>query len=173
MSTEKIGILQGDITKLRVDAIVNAANSSLLGGGGVDGAIHRAAGPQLLTECRSLKGCNTGEAKITKGYNSPAQWIIHTVGPIWKNGISGEVEALRSCYVECLKLAVLNNIETIAFPAISCDVYGFPVDQAARIAIGTTIAFLKTNGATIDGVSFVCFGDQDYDTYVEVFGELC
>ena len=173
MSTEKIGILQGDITKLGVDAVVNAANSSLLGGGGVDGAIHRVAGPQLLAECRLLKGCDTGEAKITQGYNLPAQWIIHTVGPIWKNGQSGEVEALRSCYVECLKLAVLHNIKTIAFPAISCGVYGFPVDQAARIAIGTTIAFLKTDGATIDGVSFVCFSDQDYDTYVEVFGELC
>ena len=173
MSTEKIGILQGDITRLGVDAIVNAANSSLLGGGGVDGSIHRAAGPQLLTECRSLKGCNTGEAKITKGYNLSAQWIIHTVGPIWKNGKSGEVESLRSCYVECLKLAVLHNIKTIAFPAISCGVYGFPVDQAARIAIGTTIAFLETDGTTIDGVSFVCFSDQDYDSYVEVFGELC
>jgi O-acetyl-ADP-ribose deacetylase (regulator of RNase III) len=170
---EKLGILQGDITKLATDAVVNAANESLLGGGGVDGAIHRAAGPQLLAECRSLNGCKTGEAKITQGYNLPAQWIIHTVGPVWKNGESGEPEALRSCYTECLKLAVVHNIKTIAFPAISCGVYGFPVDQAARIAIGTTIEFLKTEGSSIDGVSFVCFSDEDYDIYVEVFGELC
>ena len=170
---EKLGVLQGDITKLATDAIVNAANESLLGGGGVDGEIHRAAGPQLLTECRSLNGCNTGEAKITKGYNLPAQWIIHTVGPVWKNGKSGEPEALRSCYTECLKLAVLHNIKTIAFPAISCGVYGFPVDQAARIAIGSTMEFLEIEGRSIEGVSFVCFGDYDYDIYVEVFGELC
>jgi O-acetyl-ADP-ribose deacetylase len=169
---EKLGILQGDITKLATDAIVNAANESLLGGGGVDGAIHRAAGPQLLLECRSLKGCNTGEAKITQGYDLPAKWIIHTVGPIWSNGRSGEPEALRSCYLECLKLAVQHNIKTLAFPAISCGVYGFPIDQAARIAIGTTIEFLKTE-QSLDGVSFVCFGDEDYDVYVEVFGELC
>jgi O-acetyl-ADP-ribose deacetylase len=169
---EKLGILQGDITKLATDAIVNAANESLLGGGGVDGAIHRAAGPQLLLECRSLKGCNTGEAKITQGYDLPAKWIIHTVGPVWSNGRSGEPEALRSCYLECLKLAVQHNIKTLAFPAISCGVYGFPIDQAARIAIGTTIEFLKTE-QSLDGVSFVCFGDEDYDAYVEVFGELC
>jgi O-acetyl-ADP-ribose deacetylase len=169
---EKLGILQGDITKLATDAIVNAANESLLGGGGVDGAIHRAAGPQLLVECRSLKGCNTGEAKITQGYGLPAKWIIHTVGPIWNNGRSGEPEALRSCYLECLKLAVQHNIKTLAFPAISCGVYGFPVDQAARIAIGTAIEFLKTD-ERLDGVSFVCFSDEDYDVYVEVFGELC
>jgi O-acetyl-ADP-ribose deacetylase len=169
---EKLGILQGDITKLATDAIVNAANESLLGGGGVDGAIHRAAGPQLLLECRSLKGCNTGEAKITQGYDLPAKWIIHTVGPVWSNGRSGEPEALRSCYLECLKLAVQHNVKTLAFPAISCGVYGFPIDQAARIAIGTTIEFLKTE-QSLDGVSFVCFGDEDYDVYVEVFGELC
>lgn len=169
---EKLGVLQGDITKLATDAIVNAANESLLGGGGVDGAIHRAAGPQLLLECRSLKGCNTGEAKITQGYDLPAKWIIHTVGPIWSNGRSGEPEALRSCYLECLKLAVQHNIKTLAFPAISCGVYGFPIDQAARIAIGTTIEFLKTE-QSLDGVSFVCFSDEDYDVYVEVFGELC
>ena len=170
---EKLGILQGDITRLAVDAVVNAANERLLGGGGVDGAIHRSAGPKLLGECRSLNGCKTGEAKITQGYNLPAQWIIHTVGPIWKDGESGEREALRSCYRECLKLAVVRNIKTIAFPAISCGVYGFPVDQAARIAIGTAIEFLKTDGTSIDGVSFVCFSDEDYDVYVEVFGELC
>ncbi len=170
---EKLGILQGDITKLATDAIVNAANSSLLGGGGVDGAIRRGAGPQLLAECRSLGGCKTGEAKITSGYNLPAQWIIHTVGPVWNDGKSGESDALRSCYAECLKLALVHNLKTIAFPAISCGVYGFPVDQAARIAIGTTIEFLGKDGANIDGVSFVCFSDEDYDTYVEVFGELC
>ena len=171
MSTEKIGILQGDITKLGIDAIVNAAKPSLLGGGGVDGAIHLAAGPELLERCRSMGGCAVGQAKITPGYNLPATWIIHTVGPIWTNGHSGESNLLTSCYEECLKLAVQHQVKTIAFPAISCGVYGYPIDQAARIAIATVLNFLKTE-PSIDGVSFVCFSDADYDSIVEVFGEF-
>ena len=171
MSTEKIGVLQGDITKLGVDAIVNAANSALLGGGGVDGAIHRAAGPELLERCRSIGGCAVGQAKITPGYQLPATWIIHTVGPVWENGHSGEPEQLASCYEECLKLAVQHQVKTIAFPAISCGVYGYPIDQAARIAIRTVLKFLS-HEQSIDGVSFVCFSDADYDAIVEVFGEF-
>jgi O-acetyl-ADP-ribose deacetylase len=171
MSIEKIGILQGDITKLAVDAIVNAANSSLLGGSGVDGAIHKAAGPELVEDCRFLGGCKTGQAKMTKGYKLPATWIIHTVGPVWQGGIADEAESLASCYRECLALAVKRHVKTIAFPAISCGVYGYPIDQAARIAISTVLNFLK-NDDSIDGVSFVCFDDETYDVYVEVFGEF-
>jgi O-acetyl-ADP-ribose deacetylase len=171
MSIEKIGILQGDITTLAVDAIVNAANSSLLGGGGVDGAIHRAAGPELLHDCRLLGGCKTGQAKLTKGYDLPAQWIIHTVGPVWQDGTADEAELLTSCYRESLTIAIKRGLKTIAFPAISCGVYGYPVDQAARIAIATTLEFLNEHDS-IDGVSFVCFSDADYETYVEVFGEF-
>ena len=171
MSIEKIGILQGDITKLGVDAIVNAAKPSLLGGGGVDGAIHLAAGPELLEHCRSIGGCAIGQAKITPGYQLPATWIIHTVGPIWTSGHSGEPELLASCYAECLKLAVQHHVKTIAFPAISCGIYGYPIDQAARIAIATVLRVLETEHS-IDGVSFVCFSDADYDAIVEVFGEF-
>ncbi len=171
MSIEKIGILQGDITTLAVDAIVNAANSALLGGGGVDGAIHRAAGPELLAECRRLNGCKTGQAKLTHGYNVPATFIIHTVGPVWHGGSANEPALLASCYRECLTLATTHGIQTIAFPAISCGVYGYPVLQAARIAIATTLEFLSSDDS-IDGVSFVCFSDADYDRYVEVFGEF-
>jgi O-acetyl-ADP-ribose deacetylase len=167
----KIGILQGDITKLAVDAIVNAANSSLLGGGGVDGAIHRAAGPELVHECRLLHGCKTGQAKITKGYQLPAKHIIHTVGPVWQDGNAGEAELLASCHRESLKLMVAGGLKTIAFPAISCGIYGYPIEQAANVALQTVAEFLRSpDGAAIDGVSFVCFNDKIYDAYVEAFG---
>jgi O-acetyl-ADP-ribose deacetylase (regulator of RNase III) len=166
---ERMGIIQGDITKLHVDAIVNAANSSLLGGGGVDGAIHRAAGAELLAECRRLNGCKTGKAKITSGYRLPAKYIIHTVGPIWQNGNAGEPELLASCYHQSLILAQMHQIQTIAFPAISCGVYGYPIDRAAIVALKTVRAFLAQE-ALILGVSFVCFSDADYNAYVEAFG---
>ena len=138
----KIEVIKGDITKLEVDAIVNAANESLLGGGGVDGAIHRAAGPKLLEECSKLNGCETGSAKITKGYNLPAKYVIHTVGPVWKDGFSGEKNLLESCYKSILKLVQEYNIKTIAIPAISCGVYGFPIYKACYIATDTIRYFV-------------------------------
>ena len=131
----EIEIVRGDITKLDVDAIVNAANTTLLGGGGVDGAIHRAAGPELLAECRTLGGCRPGEAKITRGYRLPARFVIHTVGPVWRGGKHGEPETLANCYRNSMKLAVENETRTIAFPAISCGAYGYPIEEAARIAL--------------------------------------
>ena len=157
----KIEIIQGDITKQAVDAIVNAANCSLLGGGGVDGAIHRAAGPELLEECRTLHGCKTGEAKITKGYRLPAKNVIHTPGPIWHGGGSGEAELLSSCYRSCLTLASENGCKTVDFPSISTGVYHFPLERAAAIAVGTIREFLKTH-SDIERVRMVCF---DYPTY--------
>ena len=158
-----IEIIQGDITKLDADAIVNAANTTLLGGGGVDGAIHRAAGPELLAECRSLGGCRPGEAKITRGYRLPARFVIHTVGPVWSGGKHHEPEILANCYRSSLQLAVENGIKTIAFPAISCGAYGYPVSNAAQIAVKTTRDFLAT--LEIDKVIFVLWGEDIYDAY--------
>jgi O-acetyl-ADP-ribose deacetylase (regulator of RNase III) len=160
--TEKIALVRGDITKLDVDAIVNAANRSLLGGGGVDGAIHRAAGPQLLAECRTLGGCHPGDAKITRGYNLPARFVIHTVGPIWTGGKQGEPELLASCYSNALRLASQNQIKTIAFPAISCGAYGYPISQAAEIAMETTRDFLS-NTSSVDKVMFVLFEESVFN----------
>jgi O-acetyl-ADP-ribose deacetylase (regulator of RNase III) len=158
-----IEVIQGDITKLAVDAIVNAANSSLLGGGGVDGAIHRAAGPELLAECRTIGGCPTGEARITRGYRLPAKHVIHTVGPVWRGGDKGEPELLASCYRNSLALAVENGVRSIAFPAISCGVYGYPVDQACEISVRETKSFLQSHTAL--RVLFVAFGKDVYDTW--------
>jgi O-acetyl-ADP-ribose deacetylase (regulator of RNase III) len=166
-----IAIIQGDITRLDTDAIVNAANSSLLGGGGVDGAIHRAAGPGLLEECRTLGGCPTGEARITQGYNLPARWVIHTVGPVWRGGGQGEDNLLARCYRNSLALAEPHGLRTVAFPAISTGAYGFPLERATRIALQETAHFLKEH-ALPEQVTFVCFGERAYRVYREVWKGL-
>ena len=159
-----------DITKLNVDAIVNAANNSLLGGGGVDGAIHRAAGKELLAECRTLCGCETGRAKITKGYNLPAKYVIHTVGPVY-SGSSEDPKLLASCYRNSLDLAKENDVHSIAFPAISTGVYGYPIREATEIAVGTVSEWIKKNGYVIS-VIFSCFSDRDLDIYSKVMEEM-
>lgn len=168
----KMSVKKGDITKEKVDAIVNAANSSLLGGGGVDGAIHRAAGPDLLTECASLGGCPPGEAKSTSGYKLPAEFVIHTVGPVWHGGKSGEDETLADAYRNSLAEAVRIGAKSVSFPAISTGVYGFPAGRAAKIAVKTVADFLKENGAMIDEVRFVCFSDESERLHSEALAEL-
>lgn len=163
----RVEIIRGDITLLRVDAIVNAANNTLLGGGGVDGAIHRAAGPRLLEECRKLQGCATGEAKMTKGHDLPARWVLHTVGPVWRGGNNDEDRLLANCYRNCLKLAQNNNIRSIAFPSISTGVYGFPVDRASRIAMAEIADHLAANTLP-EKVFIVCFDSHTYQTYLSL-----
>ena len=167
----KIEIVRGDITKLEVDAIVNAANTTLLGGGGVDGAIHRAAGPELLAECRTLGGCEPGEAKITRGYCLPARFVIHTVGPIWRGGKRGEPEMLANCHRSALRLAAENWIKMIGFPAISCGAYGYPIDQAAPIAVKTTREFLASQ-ENISKVIFVLWDEDVYEAYREAIEKM-
>ena len=168
---ERIQIVEGDITKQEVDAIVNAANTSLLGGGGVDGAIHRAAGPELLAENRKIGGCPTGEARVSKGYKLPAKWVIHTVGPIWAGGGKNEENLLANCYRNSLKAAQDLDIKTIAFPSISTGAYGFPLERATEITMEETQKFLETD-ETIGKVVFVCFGETVFNTYREVYGRV-
>ncbi|MGP8253971.1 MAG: O-acetyl-ADP-ribose deacetylase [Terracidiphilus sp.] len=166
---DRIEVMKADITRLSVDAIVNAANSSLLGGGGVDGAIHRAAGPELLAECRVLGGCPTGQAKITKGYRLPTRFVIHTVGPVWSGGRSGEPELLASCYRACFAIAREKGLKTLAFPAISCGIYGYPIPAAVEIAVRETRTALGAN-PEIEKVIFACFGDEVFGAYMKELG---
>lgn len=166
----RIQILPGDITHISADAIVNSANSTLLGGGGVDGAIHRAAGPQLLTECRKLGGCRTGQAKITSGYNLPAKYVIHTVGPVWTGGASGESADLENCYINSLSLANQYHLQTVAFPAISTGIYGYPIREATQIALSATRDFLQFSDRP-ETVIFVCYSAQTLAVYNELIKE--
>jgi len=166
----RIRLYKGDITGLHVDAIVNAANQSLLGGGGVDGAIHRAAGPELLEECRTLNGCRTGEAKVTRGYNLPAKYVIHTVGPVWKGGNSNEPELLRQCYENSLKLATQYNLQSIAFPNISTGVYGFPKKEAAQIAINKIKDYISRNNTPLE-IIFAIYDEENYSIYSSLLNE--
>ena len=168
---ERIEIFEGDITTLPVDAIVNAANNALLGGGGVDGAIHRAAGPRLLEECRTLGGCETGDAKITGGYDLPTKYVIHTVGPVWRGGGQGEPGLLANCYRRCFEIADDKGITSIAFPAISAGAYGYPLEQATRIAVTETKNHLEW-GCPLAKVTFACFGTEARDVYTAVVGDI-
>jgi O-acetyl-ADP-ribose deacetylase (regulator of RNase III) len=169
--SNRIAVVGGDITQQRVEAIVNAANTTLLGGGGVDGAIHRAAGPELLAECRTLGGCATGQAKITKGYKLPAKWVINTVGPVWHGGHHGEDELLASCYRSCFALVEQHGIQTVAFPSISTGAYGFPMDRAARIAVRETKQFLERN-QSVEQVMLVCFGASALEIHTVALREV-
>lgn len=171
MSNARIEVIEGDITKQRVDAIVNAANTSLLGGGGVDGAIHRAAGPELLKECETLGGCATGDAKITKGYKLPAKHVIHAVGPVWRDGQHDEDELLASCYRKSLALAKQHGLKSIAFPAISTGAHRFPLERATAIAVAEIRKFLEQN-PDFEKVNFVCFGKAAYDAYQAALSKL-
>lgn len=166
----RIEVIEADITTLAVDAIVNAANTSLLGGGGVDGAIHRAAGPELLAECRTLGGCETGQAKMTGGYRLPARWVIHAVGPVWRGGSHGEPELLASAYRESLGLAAQHGVRTIAFPAISCGIYGYPIPEAASIAVGEVRSFLQSD-PVMECVTLTCFGRTVLDAYLRAVAQ--
>ena len=166
-------VILNDITKLKVDAIVNAANSSLLGGGGVDGAIHRAAGKELVMECRFLRGCKTGNAKLTKGYNLPADFIIHTVGPVWQSGHNGEPELLANCYRKSIQIAVEKKFESLAFPCISTGIYGYPKDKAAEIAVETCSEELKNNPSKSKlKIIFCCFDEDNYNIYQQILNKL-
>jgi O-acetyl-ADP-ribose deacetylase (regulator of RNase III) len=167
-----LAIVVGDITRLACDAIVNAANTSLLGGGGVDGAIHRAAGPELLAECRTLNGCPTGSARITRGYRLPAKHVIHAVGPVWHGGGAHEDELLASCYATAIALAAEHRLASLAFPAISTGVYGFPADRAARVAVGTVVSEISADARGIARVVFCCFGEEAAAHHRDAFAEL-
>jgi O-acetyl-ADP-ribose deacetylase (regulator of RNase III) len=170
--SQRIAVIAGDITQQRMEAMVNAANTTLLGGGGVDGAIHRAAGPELLAECRALGGCATGQAKIIRGYKLPAHWVIHTVGPVWQDGLHDENELLASCYRSCFALVESHGIKTVAFPSISTGAYGFPMDRAARIAVRETNFFLDRN-QPVEKVVLVCFGASALEIHKRVLTEIC